>query len=327
MRKVRNPLKDIDYATAVARVRVNENYLLDTSDIDRLVSAKSEEEAMAVLQEKGFLSAGETIENALSSVVSKAFSLIKEIAPDKNEFDFLLIKNDFHNLKTVLKGVITDTDYEEYLIKPSVIDIETIKTAVKEQKFSILPKYMRDVALEAYNYFVTTSDGQLSDICIDKGSLEAVLALSKDNQNEFIRDLGELIVASIDMRIAVRAAKIKQSDNILKQALCETKSLSSQKLIAAAAEGVSAVGEYIENTKYSDAATELSKSLGDFEKWCDNALVNFVSSSRYSSFGPGPLAAYIVRAEALQKTVRIIISGKRTGLSENEIKQRIRTVY
>ena len=186
MRKVRNPLKDIDYATAVARVRVNENYLLDTSDIDRLVSAKSEEEAMAVLQEKGFLSAGETIENALSSVVSKAFSLIKEIAPDKNEFDFLLIKNDFHNLKTVLKGVITDTNYEEYLIKPSVIDIETIKTAVKEQKFSILPKYMRDVALEAYNYFVTTSDGQLSDICIDKGSLEAVLALSKDNQNEFM---------------------------------------------------------------------------------------------------------------------------------------------
>ncbi|MBQ7128447.1 MAG: V-type ATPase subunit [Clostridia bacterium] len=320
-------MKDIDYATAVARVRVNENSLLNSSDIDRLVAAKSEDEAIAVLQEKGFLSAGENIENALSSVVLKSFSLIKEIAPDKSEFDFLLIKNDFHNLKTVLKGVITDTDYKDYLISPSVIDIGTIETAVNEQKFSILPKYMSDVALNAYNYFVTTSDGQLSDICIDKGSLEAVLTLSQDNKNGFIRDLGELIVASIDMRIAVRAAKIKQSDNILKQALCDLKSLSAEKLIFAAGEGVEAVADYIANTKYSAAALELSKSVGDFEKWCDNALVDFVSSSRYSSFGPGPLAAYIVRTEALQKTVRIIISGKRTGLAENEIKQRIRAVY
>ena len=87
------PLRDIDYATAVARVRVNENSLLSTSDIDRLCGTKSEQEAIAVLQEKGFLSAGENVETALESVVSKAFSLIKEIAPDKNEFDFLLIKN------------------------------------------------------------------------------------------------------------------------------------------------------------------------------------------------------------------------------------------
>lgn len=320
-------MRDIDYATAVARVRVNENSLLSTSDIDRLCGTKSEQEAIAVLQEKGFLSAGENVETALESVVSKAFSLIKEIAPDKNEFDFLLIKNDFHNLKTVLKGVITDTDYEEYLIKPSVVDTEIIKTAVKEQKFSLLPKYMSDTAQTAYDYFVTTSDGQLSDICIDKGSLLAVLALSQNNQNAFIRDLGELIVASANMRIAVRAAKIKQSDNILKQALCDTKSLSAKKLIEAAAEGVQAVGEYISNTKFSLAAAELSKSVGDFEKWCDNALVDFVESSRYSSFGPAPLAAYVVRAEALQKTIRIIISGKRAGLAENEIKQRIRAVY
>ena len=56
------PLRDIDYATAVARVRVNENSLLSTSDIDRLCGTKSEQEAIAVLQEKGFLSAGENVE-------------------------------------------------------------------------------------------------------------------------------------------------------------------------------------------------------------------------------------------------------------------------
>ena len=47
-------MKDIDYATAVARVKINENRLLDSSDIDRLIGAKTLDEAVALLNEKGY---------------------------------------------------------------------------------------------------------------------------------------------------------------------------------------------------------------------------------------------------------------------------------
>ena len=58
-------MRETDYATAVARVRANENYLLSTGDIDRLIAAKESAEAVSLLQEKGFLKAGEENNEAL----------------------------------------------------------------------------------------------------------------------------------------------------------------------------------------------------------------------------------------------------------------------
>lgn len=320
-------MKDTDYAMAVARVRVNENKLLSADDIQRLIGAKNTDEIRSVLQEKGLISAGENLEKALSAILSNAIDLINEIAPDPKEFLFLTVKNDFHNLKTVLKGIITDTDYNEYLIYPSRVSKEDLETAVKEKKFSLLPDYMAKSAKEAYSLFVKTGDGQLSDICIDKASLRAVIALSENNDDGFIRDLGELITATANMRIAVRSARIHRSQDLIKDALCEQKTVNTDDLAKAASLGIGEVTEYIASTKYSSAASALSKSISDFEKWCDNSVTEFVSSSGYSCFGAAPLASFIIRAEALQKTVRIILSCKEAGLSEKEIRDRIRQVY
>ena len=145
--------------------------------------------------------------------------------------------------------------------------------------------------------------------------------------NKFIKDLGEEIAALSNIRIAVRGAKTKQSEKVLDEAICETKTVSKSALISSALESVDAVADYILTTKYSASGEALKNSVSDFEKWCDNALIDYVSSARYSCFGPAPLAAYIIRCEAMQKTVRIILSAKETGLDENVIKQRVRNVF
>lgn len=320
-------MKDTEYVTAVARVRVNENKFLTDDDIQRLVQSKNTDEIRSVLQEKGLLSAGEEIEKALSSIVYNAVALIKEVAPDPDEFLFLTVKNDFHNLKTVLKGIITDVDYNDYLIYPNTVSPELLEKAVKEKKFSVLPEYMAKSAEKAYSLFVTTADGQLSDICIDKASLETVINLSENNDDKFISDLGELMTATANMRIAVRSSLTNRSEDLIKDSLCRQRSLDIDALAKSASIGLEELKQFIASSKYSYAAEYLSKSVADFEKWCDNSLIEFVRSSKYTGFGPAPLAAYIIKAEAMQKTVRIILSCKEIGLSEKEIRERIRLVY
>lgn len=320
-------MKDIDYATAVARVKINENRLLDSSDIDRLIGAKTLDEAVALLNEKGYSQSGAPISRLFDNQLEDAWKLIKEIAPDFSEFYFLLVKNDFHNLKAVLKGTISGKSYDSLIINPTITPVDLIKQAIDEQRWSILPDYMQNTAKAAYEFFVNTSDGQLSDICIDKGSLEAVVALSKDNKDEFLRSLGDLIAATYNLRIAVRCSKLKMDAEHIKSALCENCSLDSNALSQAAARGIGDLTEYIGKTKYSEAAAELSKSIGDFEKWCDNSLIKYVEKARYSCFGAAPLAAYIIKKEAELKTVRIIISGKTTGMDEDKIRRLIRQVY
>lgn len=319
-------LKDIDYATAVARVKVHETQLLTDSDIDRLIAAKSIDEAAALLNEKGYSSQGAPTERLFDNQLENMWAFIREIAPDFSEFHFLLVKNDFHNLKAVLKGAVTGKSYEDICLYPTITPIETLKTAIDEQRWSILPEYMQKTAKQAYDDFVSTLDGQLSDICIDKGSINATVQLSKDNKDGFIRELGELIAAAYSLRIAVRCSKLQMSREFILNALPDCSSIDKSALCSAAAAGQDELCEYIAKTKYSKAASELKISIADFEKWCDNALVSYVSRAKYLSFTAAPLAAYIIKKEAELKTVRIIISGKRTELTDSQIKARIRAV-
>ena len=319
-------MKDIDYATAVARVKVHETQLLTDDDIDRLIGAKTIDEAAALLNEKGYSSQGAPAEQLLDNQLENTWAFIREIAPDFSEFHFLLVKNDFHNLKAVLKGAVTGKPYESICLFPTITSLDTLKTAIDEQRWSLLPAYMQKTAEKAYDYFVSTLDGQLSDICIDKGSINAVVLLSKDNKDSFIRDLGELIAATYILRIAVRCSKLQMSREFIFDALPDCQSVDKSALCSAAAAGLDELTEYIGKTKYSKAAAELANGIAEFEKWCDNALVNYVSKARYLSFTAAPLAAYIIKKEAELKTVRIIVSGKRTGLDDSQIKARVRAV-
>lgn len=320
-------MKDIDYATAVARVKINENNLITPDGIDRLINAKTLEEAVSMLNEKGYSVSGAPIEQLFDNQLENAWKLVEEIAPDFKEFHFLLVKNDFHNLKAVLKGIVSDKDYDNLCISPTITEPKIIAQAISEQKWSLLPVYMQNVAQQAYEYFVNTGDGRLSDMCIDKGSLNAVVDLSKDNKNDFISGLGDLIAVTYNLRIAVRAAIMKMDKDYLKKAICDNCSMDANALIEAASLGFDEVSEYIAKSKYEDAAVALEKSVYEFEKWCDNALIKYVEKARYVSFTASPIAAYIIKKEAELKTVRIIISGKQTNMNEADIKARVRDVY
>ena len=48
---------------------------------------------------------------------------------------------------------------------------------------------------------------------------------------------------------------------------------------------------------------------------------------KYQSFSVGPLVAYVLARENEIKTVRIIVSGKRSGLSDDSIRERVREMY
>ena len=48
---------------------------------------------------------------------------------------------------------------------------------------------------------------------------------------------------------------------------------------------------------------------------------------KYNPFSVGPLVAYALARENEIKTVRIILSGKRTGMPEASIRERVREMY
>ena len=319
-------MKNIDYAAAVARVRFYENFFLTDADIDRLLAAQSDTEITAILAEHGYAvdqpdTAG--FSAMLSLRMKEAWERIRQMAPDFSVFHFLLVKNDFHNLKTVLKSTVTDADYRKGCLEPCIVPPEQLADAFGENRYSALPEYMQRPAAQAYEAFAHSGDGQLSDIRLDRGFLEATLFLAQKTNQPFLSELAQKIVTAADIRMAMRAAKTGKSRVLLEEALCETRAIYPKEMIDAAMNGMDALGEYLRRVS-EPAADALNESVSAAERWCDNAVTEQVEAAKYVSFGPEPLAAYIIRMEAEVKAVRTVLTGRAAGFSPEEIRTRLR---
>ena len=321
-------MADKQYVYAVARIRSKELSLLSGAFLEQLMAAKSYDECIQLLGEKGWGGDGITsAEELLAAEREKTWSLIGELVDDMSVFDVFLYSNDYHNLKAAIKEVRMGHEFPGIYIGQGTMAPERIRQAVEERNFQDLPEDMRQPAEEAYRALLHTQDGQLCDIMIDRAALTAIYNAGQKSGNEFLKLYAELTVAAADIKTAVRAARTGKDRAFLEQALAPCASLDTARLTQAAIEGLEAIGSYLETTDYAEAVEELRRSPSAFERWCDNLMIRKIKPQQSCPFGLGPLAAYILARENEIKSVRIVLSGKLNHLPEESIRERIREMY
>lgn len=321
---------DKDYVYAVARIRGAELKLLNQTVMDQLIAARDADECVRLLAEKGWGDEGNTgdaSEGMLSREREKMWELIDELVPEKSIFNVFRLSADYNNLKAAIKESVMEYAYPGIYISESTIDPELIRKAVKERDYGALPDSMVEVAREAHEAFLHTGDGQICDIMVDRACLSAILESGKQSKDESLEMYAELTAASADIKVAVRGAQTGKDREFLQKALCECDTLDINALTNAALQGQDAICTYLATTDYADAVEELKKSPTAFERWCDNLVIRRMKPQLYNAFGLGPIAAYILARENEIKSVRIILTGKQNGFSEETIRERVRETY
>lgn len=328
-------MKETDYAYAVARIRANEAFLLSAADMEQLAAADGYPSALRVLEGKGWMDPEHPndINLALKLQTEKAWQLLIDIAPDIGELEFLIVKNDFHNIKAALKSFVStqiqgaETNAAGGFIIPFSIDPGQIHDAVSSKKYNDLPDYARDAIQKTYEVLIRTMDGQLADIMLDAMALETIMEKAGRTGNPFIKEIAELMCVAANIKTAFRAARTGKNALFLETALCRTRTLDKKELIEAAMDGPQALIDYISITPYSEASEFMKTSTAAFERWCDDILMKHVQKSKYLCLGIEPLVAYHIAKEAEVKSVRIILSCKHNGLPQETVKERMRALY
>lgn len=321
-------MSDNQYTYAVARIRSKELALLSASFLEQLLAAKSHEECIQLLHDRGWGGEGEESPEAmLQGEKRKTWELIAELVDDMSVFDAFLYANDYHNLKAAIKEICTENHHPGIYISQGTIEPEVFEKALREKNYSLLPEGMREVAEEALQVLLHTRDGQLCDIMVDKAALEAIYKAGKAEENELLNLYGELTVVTADIKVAVRAQRTGKDMAFLKRALAPCDTLDIERLSKAAVTGFDELCAYLETTAYAQAVSELRTSPSAFERWCDNLIIQNIKPQLYNPFTIGPLAAYILARENEIKTVRIVLSGKVNDLSEDSIRERVREMY
>lgn len=315
------------YTFAVTRLRSKELELLNGSFIDQLIGCKTHEDCRRLLGEKGWGKPEESDEEVLRAQRQKTWELMGELVDDLSVFDVFLYPADYHNLKTAIKMVCTGASAEGVFVENGTIPREVIVKAVEEHDYAPLPEEMRQAAEKAFRVLLHTHDGQLCDILLDRAALSAILKAGKASGSELIAGYAERTVAAADIKTAVRCAGMKKKKSFVQDALAPCDSLDVSALADAAVKGLDAICEYLQYTPYADAIEQLRESPSAFERWCDDLIIREIRPQLHNPFTIGPLCAYILARENEIKTVRIILAGKRNGLSEEFLRERAREMY
>ena len=319
-----------EYIYAVARVHSVEQRLLGSNDTEQLLSCRSYDEALRYLSDKGYGDGAsfDNYEQLLAFETEKTWSFISELIDEPGLFDVFRYNADFHNVKASVKAAYSSVTPERVFIYSGTIEPERIYDAVKSENFDILPQHIAEPARMAYNMLTQTGDGQLCDILLDCASLNAIrdAGSMKKCKNEFIHGYAELYVALTDIKIAVRANKTKKSDDFLTSALAQCDAFSVSELSSAALSYDRLLG-FLTDKGFGDVSDALSVSLSEFEKVCDNRIMEYIRLQRTNCFTLAPVAAYILARENEIKTVRLILAAKLNHLDDDAVRSRLRRTY
>ena len=316
----------LSWGYSVGNVRAREVTLLKGSDLEQLASLTSEEQLLSALKDKGFggTDISGSVDEILKYETEQLWEYLKSTAADFSVFYPLLIDNDYHNLKTVIKGVLSGKSYERLMLRPSVIDIKTVETAVKEKQFSILPEFCAEAAKEAYEVLARTSDAQLADAILDKSKMKA----SIDMSSGFIKEYVEIKVFYENIKTLIKAAKFSKDREFLDRAVYDMPGADDLKIAALGGEK-----EVLERIAAKDimgskqAVEQYKKSPSAFEKYADEKLMEKVRSAKRITMGPEVIIAFCLARLRELKEIGRLASGIRTNSGEATIRERLRMLY
>lgn len=329
-------IKDTDYLAISARIKAMETGLLTRERMEQVLEARSEEEAVKILQECGYpeLSARspEAMDAALSAAREATLSDLADGAPDPRYIDIFKLKYDYHNIKAVLKAQAMNTSPDSMLMDMGRVPAAVLKEAVLTGRLDELPESLAAAAAEAREVLDTTRDPQLSDIVLDRWCYQEMHAVAEETGSAFLAGYVKIQIDAANLRALVRTLRMGKSGDFLKTVLLEGGDIGEDAVIAAGNSGGSGLAELYGPTPLQAAAEAGAEalrggSLTRFEKLCDDAVGEYLAGAQFVPFGEAPLLGYLAARETEYTNIRILLMGRGAGLPADVIRSRLRNGY
>lgn len=330
----KNKLKDTDFLYISTRLRSMENRLLSRERMERMLEARTDEDAAKVLSECGYKGlekpGADALAQSLSDARNETFAELASMSPNADMIDVFRIKYDYHNLKALIKCARSGKNPDTMLIDAGRYPVETIRRAVAQGEVSPLSDDARRALETASSMLSATGDPQKSDFALDRACYGEMLAAAERSGSSFLLGYVRLQIDGANLKAAVRSIRMKKDTEFLKNALLPGGNVSLESILGVCMGGGSLASVFTGGMAEAAALGDNAKKGGrqtDFEKAVDNALNAYLQGSRLVSFGDSVLVAYMAAKENEITAARIIMSGRMAGVPADSIRERLRDSY
>lgn len=321
------------YTYASARLSALSKRLVEPQTVRRMADG-SLADALRTLQDARYGGSSEitefNIEQVIAQELKDTLREIREITPDPELTDLLLMKNDVQNLKALIKARLlgeTDTPWTEGCL----IDRETLTAMVKEQRYAELPEEFQDTLRVLEKQLQSRVDPQMISVALDRAYLAYALRISSRDavMKQYFRATCDFDNILTYLRVRAMGGSKEMLDDLLlpeggipKKPLMETFDLSYE-----------ALNKILSYSVCRDAllhglnAMQRTGNVGEVEKARDNYLISLLTPHKYETSSIYPVIGYYLAKERESRAIRLIITAKRNQLPDTVISERLVTLY
>ena len=215
--------RDTDYLYISTRLKARSQNLFSREKLNRLIAARTGEDAVKLLTENGWAAFAPDDLSACEAEIARqqqeSFELLYRYAPDRRMIDLFRLKYDYHNLKSVIKAGALGSDPSPLLSAAGTIPPAALLFAAREHDWTKLPGAMKQAAAEAADLLARTGDPQLSDLLLDRAMTAQMLEMARESESGFLLGYVRLMIDLQNLRVLTRAARAKKGYDYLKRAL------------------------------------------------------------------------------------------------------------
>lgn len=328
-------IRDTDYLTLSTRVRVMETRLVTRERMERMLDARTDEEAVKILTECGYEELPALTNAGLDDLLSKArAALYRELstaAPDRRVVELFQMKYDYHNAKVLVKAAAIGADADRLLMEGGRWSPARLRDAFQRDSLGDFSEPFRQAVLRARETLNAGNDPQRADFVLDRAYFQEMADTAKAVGSPFLQGYVRLLIDAANLRSAVRAARIGKGPDFLRQVLLPGGNVDVSVLSSGRGADLAAVfraGPLGEAAAAGAALTSPgSGELTAFERMCDDAVMHYLEGARLIPFGEQSVIGYLYARESEFTAIRTILSGRMAGLDADTIRERLREAY
>lgn len=330
-----------DYIFASSCIRGKERFLLESKDIAKMISGKSQQEALRIIADFGYVaeetskgSESNSIDTMLSEALTKTYAEVISLLYDKHALDTLLLVYDYHNLKVMIKAEMADTNPGDAIVDIGTIPRESLAQMFKDREFTIMSFIMKNAIQEALESFAKTKDPQKIDFVLDRACYLEMKAKAESSGSVFLLDYVMLLIDTINLKTFARIREMKGDWIAFNNVFLPGGRISESIFVNGFDEDYTHFAERLKPYHtFEDVMTKGGSKLSEtgrfteLERLCDNAIMEFITKAKGVSYGIEIPAAYLIAKEGEIRLIRIILAAIEQGLTPDQLNARIRRTY
>lgn len=343
-----------DFYYASARLRALEPKQLNASEIERMLGAKTAQEAYKVLTDLDYAShvgdieRVEEFQKVLTASLLDTKRLLERIVPDPRILDILLLPYDFHNLKTILKGMAEEKNRETVnaqlmpLGRASIEDLETFLHSKDKNHLPVTVEahsdFIKETVKRARAAYERSDTTQVIDLIVDCRLYQLLLEIAQSTKNDFVIQFVQALIDVTNFKTLLRIKLLKQENEFEKPILrshlfASNGNLPVSKFTKGLENDQASLANLFKGTDYEEMAQksieafEKSHSFLPMEKYAEEYLTHLARKTRYTPVGPEVVIAYFFARQNNARLIRIIMVGKINGVPEKILREHLYSAF